>query len=123
MIIHLLKIRFFLEIFLSRVANGILVLQAEIEPMLPALQVQFSSVAQLCLTLCNPMDCSTRLAEITGPSGKSLKIRFLCRERMRRLDDIADSMNMSLRRLQELVKAWHTAVPRVAESDTTERLK
>ena len=35
-------------------ANGILVLQAEIEPMLPALQVQFSSVAQSCLTLCDP---------------------------------------------------------------------
>ena len=24
-----------------------------------AQQVQFSSVAQVCLTLCNPMDCST----------------------------------------------------------------
>ena len=26
---------------------------------LPALYIQFSSVTQSCLTLCNPMDCST----------------------------------------------------------------
>ena len=71
-------------------------------------------------------DVNRQLTRKDPDVGKDWRQKEKWQQRMRLLDGITNSVDMSLSNLQDVVKdrkAWHATVHVVAESDTTKQLK